>query len=99
MLHARARIIQPGAARVEIRDTGTKPCGPRRDLASATPDAAGLTTVVVDIPTACQDTIPPDTMATVSFSRIVAIAYDRNGHEIGRAPIQSPHDGELPEAP
>jgi len=97
-LQARARVIQPGATRVEVRDTGARPCAASRLIAAGTPDPSGLTTLVVRLPRACQD--PPKIgESLIGYSRIQAIAFDSAGAEIGRSPVALSTDYDLPDAP
>lgn len=85
----RARIIRPGAAKIVIRDIGTRPCAGRRVLGTALPDRNGLATIPVELPNACLDPVPSIPWDGVLGTwRVVAIAYDAAGHEIGRSPLR-----------
>ncbi|MBI4942090.1 MAG: hypothetical protein HY830_15200 [Actinobacteria bacterium] len=96
VVRARARMALPGAARMEVRDTGSTPCAKSRLLGSAAVDANGLGTVVVDVPAACNTTPVTNGESPLAgtLPQIVTVALDEKGTEIGRTSVQpwSPYD-------
>ena len=97
-IHGRARIAMRDAARIEVRDVGAQPCTPGDHLLGrGTPDANGLTTIVVDLPERCEELVPYNIGNRVGYRTIEVIAFDAAGRELGRGPLQQTYDAYLPD--